>query len=162
MAKHLTVEHRKKLSATRIRLGLSKGSKNPNFKNAKPFCVDCKQEIGYQRKRCCACHIIYLSSRICEKNGNWRNGVSFQPYAKEFTRALKKEIKERDNYICQNCYITEERNLELLGQVLTIHHVDYDKQNNKRNNLITLCQVCNSKANKDRDFWTKLFTVVLQ
>ena len=38
-----------------------------------------------------------------EKNGNWNNGSSFEPYTVDWTETLKKSIRERDKYICQLC-----------------------------------------------------------
>ena len=35
---------------------------------------------------------------IGDKNGNWNNGSSFEPYSPEFNKELKQFILERDNY----------------------------------------------------------------
>jgi len=45
---------------------------------------------------------------------------------------------------------------------LCIHHIDYDKNNCNPNNLITLCFSCNSRANKNRDKWKKIYTEILR
>ena len=37
------------------------------------------------------------------------------------------------------------------------NHIDYDKKNCNPENLITLCNHCNIKVNKNRDYWTKHF-----
>jgi len=41
--------------------------------------------------------------------------------------------------------------------VITIHHIDYVKKNCHPDNLITLCRSCNSRANKNRDYWQNLY-----
>lgn len=81
--------------------------------------------------------------RIGEKAHNWIDGRSFIPYTKEFTEKLKNEIKKRDKFTCQLCGI-EEKNY---FQKLSIHHLDYKKDNCKEENLMTLCRGCNAKVN---------------
>ena len=86
-------------------------------------------------------------ANLGEKNGMWKGGMSFEPYSLEWTNALKRSIRERDNYICQ-----------LTGQYgNTVHHIDYDKKNCDPKNLITLSISSNSKVNKNRKYWTKYF-----
>ena len=41
---------------------------------------------------------------------------------------------------------------------LTVHHIDYDKENISDENLITLCNIHNVVANSDRDKWEFLYT----
>lgn len=35
--------------------------------------------------------------------------------------------------------------------------IDYDKDNLDPNNLISLCNSCHAKTNKNRDYWINLF-----
>jgi len=91
-------------------------------------------------------------------NPNWIDGRSFEPYTSEFNEQLKESIRKRDNHTCQNCSMTEEEHLTVVGQVLHIHHIDYNKINCQKENLITLCQSCNSRANFNRDYWKKIYT----
>ena len=93
---------------------------------------------------------------ISENHHNWQGGKSFEKYPREFNKKLKDFIRKRDNYICQKCYIFEE-NLEGLRKKLVIHHIDYYKQNCKKDNLITLCHRCNSKVEKYKGYWTNFF-----
>ena len=95
-------------------------------------------------------------------NPNWKNGISKIPYSFEFTVKLKQEIRERDNFICQGCGMPEEKHIIAYGRILTVHHIDYNKQNCKETNLITLCNVCNSKANGDRDYWFAYYTYIIE
>lgn len=94
-------------------------------------------------------------TKFGKENGNWIDGRSFLPYKYSFNKNLKKKIKIRDNYICKNCGISESeyKNKETLKRGLTIHHIDYDKNNSDENNLITLCKKCNSLANGNREIW---------
>ena len=84
---------------------------------------------------------------------NWIDGRSYEPYPAEFSEKLKRQIRERDGYICQACGISQDE----LGKTLAIHHIDYNKHNNNPNNLITLCQSCNNKANHNREYWIEYF-----
>jgi hypothetical protein len=99
----------------------------------------------------------YRLSKLGINNPNYKDGKSSEPYTQEFNKSLKKEVKIRDNYICQNCGMTEEKHLIIYNQVLHIHHIDYNKQNCKKDNLITLCKKCNLIANSNRLFWHKYF-----
>jgi len=39
-----------------------------------------------------------------------------------------------------------------------VHHIDYSKNNCSHNNLITLCKVCHTKTNYNRNYWQLKFT----
>jgi 5-methylcytosine-specific restriction endonuclease McrA len=67
---------------------------------------------------------------------------------KEFI-LIRATIRKRDNHICQICSKTEKEN----GQELDVHHIDYDKQNNNPNNLISLCMSYHRKTNNNRKYW---------
>lgn len=84
-----------------------------------------------------------------EKNPNWRGGIQNFPYGPEFTPELKYFIKRRDNGECKLCGDEDTK--------LVVHHINYDKQNNDLENLITLCNRCNSKVNFNREQWMNLF-----
>ncbi len=88
-----------------------------------------------------------------EKNSQWLGGKSFEPYNPKFNNDLKRKIRKRDNYICQLCDKTEKE----VGRRLSIHHIDYNKKNCKKNNLITLCCGCNNKVNFSRLDWMNYF-----
>jgi len=90
------------------------------------------------------------------------HGNGYAPYPIEFNCELKESIRQRDNYTCQNCGMTEEEHLIVIGRVLDIHHIDYDKQNCNENNLITLCQQCNLRANSNRDYWQKFYKLIME
>lgn len=81
----------------------------------------------------------------------WRGGVSHNPYSIDWTRTLKRSIRERDKYTCQLC-----------GKepAICVHHIDYNKLNCNPDNLITLCGNCHPKTNFDRDKWLEYFTLI--
>lgn len=110
------------------------------------------EEYGEERAReITAKRTRTVKERGCfkgEKNPRWRGGISLEPYSFEFQNSLKQQIKERDNYTCQKCGNKEK---------LVVHHIDYNKKNCSLNNLLTLCNVCNSTVNNGRDFWKGYF-----
>jgi len=99
-------------------------------------------------------HSIAMSG---ENNHFWIHGKSSEPYHPEFNQLLKRQIRERDNIICQVCQCGEEP----LGRALDIHHIDYDKNNNNSDNLIGLCHSCHPQTNFERDGWMKKFREIL-
>jgi len=99
----------------------------------------------------------FKASHSGKNNGRWQGGISFLPYSPDWTETLRKSIRQRDNYTCQSCGLKWEK-----GQRrFTVHHIDYNKMNCEPKNLITLCNSCNSKVNKDRKHWTKYFKALM-
>lgn len=131
LGKHLSLETRRKLSE------VNKGKKG---------CWFGKHLSEEHRKK--------MSRAVSgENNGNWLGGKSFEPYSPGFNKVLKERIRKRDNYTCQECRMTEKG----LGYHLICHHIDYNKQNNSSNNLISLCMGCHSQTNFNREDWTKYY-----
>lgn len=81
-------------------------------------------------------------------NPNWQGGISFEPYSIDWTKTLKRSIRERDRYTCQIC-----------GKepAICVHHIDYNKKNCNPKNLIILCKKCHTKTNYNRNYWKNLF-----
>lgn len=73
------------------------------------------------------------------------------PYNKYFW-FVKPYIKLRDNFQCQICEVDEQN----LSRQLSIHHIDYDRQNNSDENLISLCMKCHMKTNFKRNEWMNI------
>ena len=75
-----------------------------------------------------------------ENSSLWRGGKSFEPYSVDWTKTLKRSIRERDNYICQKC--------NQYGNV--VHHIDEDKLNCDTDNLVTVCTKCHRKIHSKK------------
>lgn len=88
-----------------------------------------------------------------ENNPNWIGGASFEPYGIEFNNKLRKQIRKRDNFICRECGYTEKQ----IGRKLDIHHINYNKLDNRPENLISLCRSCHIQTNFKREDWIKYF-----
>lgn len=100
-------------------------------------------------RRCPTCRDY---KRFGVGNPNWKGGISYEPYCSIWTdKEYKESIKERDGFKCQNpdCWRK--------SSVLVLHHIDYDKKNCSPDNLITLCNSCNSRANYDRDYHEEFY-----
>lgn len=166
-----------------------KGKNNPNYKNGnsliKHYCLGCGKKISknakrcnscaqlklnpkgrnysicidcgiitksYRPKRCDKCNAIYLGKKLRGKNHPcYIDGTGNDPYPLEFNY-IKKDILIRDNYICQVCGKKGNH----------VHHIDYNKNNCKKNNLITTCNQCNIKANYNRDYWFAYFRYIME
>lgn len=92
--------------------------------------------------QCCSmkCYGEYQARYHTGKNAHaYINGASFDPYPPEFSPNLRRAIRRRDKFTCQICF-NAKRNKRL-----DVHHIDFDKQNNSKINLVTLCISCHSK-----------------
>ena len=91
-----------------------------------------------------------------ENHPLWKGGSSKLPYCPNWTKEYKEEIKKRDGYLCLNpcCYRTTNK--------LVIHHIDYTKTLCGPDNLITICNSCNSRANYDRTWHTEWYRTILK
>lgn len=57
----------------------------------------------------------------------------------------REKIIQRDNEKCQICGLKRGKHKEKYTLDIEVHHIDNDPENNKDNNLITLCTSCNIK-----------------
>jgi hypothetical protein len=143
------------------------GKESPGYKNGNTceshYCIDCNKEISYtgfmNTKRCNKCH----GKVHCGKNNsNFIDGRSHLDYPIDFNKDLKFKIRTRDNFECGFC-----DKLELKNKTdLSIHHIDYNKKNNKNNNLLSLCKSCHTKTNGtkefDRSYWFAYCTYIME
>lgn len=108
----------------------------------------------------CGCLALEIwHDRQGPRNPAWQGGFT-GPYSFEFNEELKESIRDRDQHLCRICGMTEEEN----GCALSIHHVDYDKNNLSPHNLISLCAKCHPKTGPKtrRSYWKAYFTRLLQ
>jgi hypothetical protein len=98
-----------------------------------------------------------------KKNPRYINGQGNTPYPSSFNDNLKLKIRERDNFTCQYCNLKEQNHFRDNKQInLIIHHINYNKENCKEINLITLCNTCNAIANSNRDYWFAYYTYIIE
>lgn len=72
---------------------------------------------------------------------------------KDFTLALKLEIKNRDRFMCAVCNKNK--------QSMHVHHINYNANDNHKSNLITLCNSCHAKTNHNREAWRIIFSIMM-
>lgn len=130
------------------------GENNPFFgkKHTDEFCQNRSKERKGKR--------FYNDEQFNRQNKNtlrgdkhplWKNGASMTKYI-GFTRKFKKTIRNRDGNICVECGKVGK------GGILSVHHIDYDKNNTTSQNSITLCPRCHGKTNhSDREIWISYF-----
>lgn len=174
--KHVPIKHCKfcnKILNRHNKVGLCQScSCKERFKNPKKhpayidgrsfkkyFCKICNKEICratfiYGQKTCISCAHKELY-KDHQNHPMWLGGKSFEPYPIGWTKTFKQQIRDRDNHECQICHKSE----ILLDEILSVHHIDYDKENLEPENLISLCRSCHTKTNFNRNFWIDLFTM---
>jgi 5-methylcytosine-specific restriction endonuclease McrA len=91
----------------------------------------------------------YRGLKSGENSAAWKGGKSLEEYGQKFNYTLKETIRDRDNRRCRLCGCPE---IELETK-LSIHHIDENKRNNNRNNLISLCKECHGKIHWSKDDW---------
>jgi hypothetical protein len=91
---------------------------------------------------------------------NWKGGISFEPYCPKFNYGFKERVREFFGRVCVECKLTEKEN----GRKLDVHHVNYDKMvccNDVKPLFVALCIKHNTLANKDRSYWEKHYTDIV-
>ena len=108
--------------------------------------------------RCPVCANISRSIKQSgENNSNWLGGLAYQEYCAVWKdNEYKYSIRERDGHKCLNPYCTI-----INPKRLHIHHINYNKKDCHFKNLITVCNSCNAKANKDRDWHQSWYQAIL-
>lgn len=142
-------EARKKLSLSILNLYKNKPEIIEKIRNANKI----KWQDPEYRNKC-------EEAQKGEKSYRWEGGKSMLPYGPEFTRDRKSFVRARDSFTCQGCGLHENKIRD--GENLSIHHIDYDKNNCSTENLITTCRSCNSKANFEKAKWIKFYKNKLQ
>jgi 5-methylcytosine-specific restriction endonuclease McrA len=147
--------------------GEFKGENNPNYGNRYTHTEETKQKVGMSlighkrnlgKKHSEETKKKLSKQRSGEGNPRYIDGRTKLKYPKEFNKELQLSIIERDGGACQHCGLTNEKHKELYkNKKLTIHHLDYNKFNSRKDNLIALCIRCNVKANKDREYWNEYY-----
>ena len=86
-------------------------------------------------------------------------GVPYEnhEYGAKFDSSLKEQVRFRDGYKCKLCGCSQLEN----GRQLDCHHVDYNKQNNTLNNLVSLCHSCHTSTNVNREYWKEYFQIII-
>lgn len=96
--------------------------------------------------------------RMGENSGTWKGGKSFELYSPLFNFKLKEEIRKRDNFRCCECGSPQDESIRRLE----VHHIDENKKNNDKSNLISLCKSCHRKVHNSKNDWKIYFYNILK
>lgn len=77
---------------------------------------------------------------IEEKHVNWKGGI------RSYRNILKRTDKKQ---ICFNCNISNKK-------LLIVHHIDHNRDNNSKDNLMWLCHNCHHLVHNDLNFELEL------
>jgi 5-methylcytosine-specific restriction endonuclease McrA len=72
-------------------------------------------------------------------------------YTRDFVTTIRERVCSRDNWACQECDAVVE------GSEAHVHHINYQKKDDREMNLITLCRSCHTKTNFNRAYWQPYF-----
>lgn len=105
---------------------------------------------------------LFKKGNTGKKCVNWKGGKSLELYGLKFSKKLKEKIRKRDNYRCQECFRHQDELYKgtkngIKPYKLHIHHIDYNKENNVEENLISLCLMCHMQTNWNREDWTNYY-----
>lgn len=99
-----------------------------------------KSQLDNKRGKYCSVKCANIA-REGEGSWNWEGGKSFEEYPSDWNRRFKESIRIRDLYTCQVCGISQSE----CSRSLAVHHIDRDKNNLTKDNLISLCDSCHAK-----------------
>jgi len=115
----------------------------PTAHEKRHYC--CSRECSYKRRS---------QNTKGEQNPSWSGGLSRFPYPWNF-REISNNVIKRDGFKCQNPYCSGN------DLRMTAHHINYDKQDCRLENLICVCSSCNSKANFGRHVWMDFYQSIM-
>jgi len=136
-------------------------------------CEICNKIISFEATHCKSCRnlgkklsketkdkirVSHIGLLVGKENGNWQGGIDDNLYPIEFNIILKESIRDRDEHTCQLCH-TKEKDL---SEKLSVHHIDYNKENCKIENLISLCNSCHTITNFNRDYYFAYFKYLME
>lgn len=76
-------------------------------------------------------------------------------YPYEFDLKVKRKIRRREGFACVICG----KRLRYRG--LSVHHINYIKEDLSEDNLIAMCQSCHQKTNYHRQYWIDLLCFIV-
>jgi len=162
-----TIRKKTKFSTKKVResfekegyILLTKEYKNANQKLKFRCISDHEHETTWGRwnsgVRCISC---FRENNFGCNNGNWKGGLSVDPYCAVWKdKEYKEYLKERDkNKSCWNPQCCNRGTKEVF------HHINYGKDDCHPMNVIKICNSCNSMANADRDWWQAFYTEIMR
>lgn len=94
-----------------------------------------------------------ISEKISGENHyRWKGGASKNKYGSGWTPQKREEVRERDNKSCVFCGMPNAAHqlLHKSSGSLPVHHLDGNKENNSKGNLIAVCYICHSRLHNSK------------
>lgn len=155
--------------AEKMRQGVIAAWQNPNFGYHKPGYKEKIAKASREREHHWGDKISKsLRGRKLSKKARRKislrkggTGVSRKnpPRESGWTPALRREIRERDHFTCQEPGCTK------TGKHLDVHHINYVSSDHRPENLITLCHSHHSQTNSregKREYYQSRYTAILR
>lgn len=153
---------RAKLTCDHCNIPITKQRSHVNDEN---YCSDICRAVSYGKARMCPkCNFkSNLVGRLMshykgEHGDDWWQTVAVCEvhydtcnqfnYGVGWNESKKKEVRERDGYVCQSCGVSQERHKTKTGKSLHVHHIqpaksfESDMKRNAVENLVSLCASC--------------------
>ena len=92
-----------------------------------------------------------------KRHPNWRGGISKAKYCLIFRdKEWREYIYYRDKE--KECWNPQ---CEKKGTRTALHHIDYNKKNCSTDNIIKVCNICNTQANFNRGWWKAFYKEIM-
>lgn len=125
-----------------------------------PYC-DKKFKVSVNKRLQKYCSVeCSFKGKSGENSPLWLGGTTNDEYCYKFNNKCKESNRDKFNHKCFLCG-THEGDLK---RKLSVHHVDYNKNQGCDTiswKLVPLCGSCHSKTNNDRIFWENLLTTII-
>jgi hypothetical protein len=136
---------------------------NPNYKQicesrgrTLNFCVNTYGELK-GKQIYSLCHWGFEVKDIIEFDKYYESYVYGKYDSNFYNSEYRESILKSQNYKCgcKDCDNT------IKDDIFELHHIDFDKKNSNRNNLIFLCRNCHQKTKRhNRNYWITYYTEI--
>jgi 5-methylcytosine-specific restriction endonuclease McrA len=132
---------------------LSEAHKQAIGKGSKAAWQDPDTRLGSQE------HREKLRQALLGREVTWKDNI-YTKRSRPGWKRLRREIRKRDDYTCQECGKRQASG----KRAYHVHHINYDLNDLRPENLITLCRPCHGKtgATSVREFYQQRYTELLK
>lgn len=125
---------------TKQKMSESRRGEN-NWCYGKHFTEEHKQKISKSHMGLHAGNKNPMYGKVMDKSPNWKGGISFEEYPKEF-HLMREQILKIYGGKCILCGRVKSDD----DQALDIHHINQNKKDNSVYNLVPMCRQCHAQS----------------